>query len=120
MVLQPRSTTELESERCMVMKQLCMWSDGCAAQFKGTPALQLHRRMAMRYRVSVWWSYGATSHFKGRHDSEGGVFKHNMAARVLADHPDLSAECKAQQLAGVCTGVLGLEGQEVDAEEAIA
>ncbi|KAJ9514378.1 hypothetical protein QJQ45_012301 [Haematococcus lacustris] len=85
----------------MVMKQLCMWSDGCAAQFKGTPALQLHRRMAMRYRVPVWWSYGATSHFKGRHDSEGGVFKHSMAARVLADHPDLSAECKAQQLAGV-------------------
>ncbi|KAJ9520227.1 hypothetical protein QJQ45_030182, partial [Haematococcus lacustris] len=91
----------LQGERCMVMKQLCMWSDGCAAQFKGTPALQLHRRMAMRYRVSVWWSYGATSHFKGRHDSEGGVFKHSMAARVLADHPDLSAECKAQQLAGV-------------------
>ncbi|KAJ9524014.1 hypothetical protein QJQ45_022448, partial [Haematococcus lacustris] len=91
----------LQGERCMVMKQLCMWSDGCAAQFKGTPALQLHRRMAMRYKVSVWWSYGATSHFKGRHDSEGGVFKHSMAARVLADHPDLSAECKAQQLAGV-------------------
>ncbi|KAJ9515280.1 hypothetical protein QJQ45_002414 [Haematococcus lacustris] len=91
----------LQGERCMVMKQLCMWSDGCAAQFKGTPALQLHRRMAMRYRVSVWWSYGATSHFKGRHDSEGGVFKHSMAARVLADHPDLNAECKAQQLAGV-------------------
>ncbi|GFH08138.1 hypothetical protein HaLaN_03053, partial [Haematococcus lacustris] len=38
---------------------------------------------------------------EGRHDSEGGVFKHSMAARVLADHPDLSAECKAQQLAGV-------------------
>ncbi|KAJ9508865.1 hypothetical protein QJQ45_028179, partial [Haematococcus lacustris] len=37
----------LQGERCMVMKQLCMWSDGCAAQFKGTPALQLHRRMAM-------------------------------------------------------------------------
>ncbi|KAJ9506382.1 hypothetical protein QJQ45_004933 [Haematococcus lacustris] len=91
----------LQGERCMVMKQLCMWSDGCAAQFKGTPALQLHRRMAMRYKVSVWWSYGATSHFKGRHDSEGGVFKHSMAARVLADHPVLSAECKAQQLAGV-------------------
>ncbi|KAJ9516013.1 hypothetical protein QJQ45_024463, partial [Haematococcus lacustris] len=91
----------LQGERCMVMKQLCMWSDGCAAQFKGTPALQLHRRMAMRYKVPVWWSYGATSHFKGRHDSEGGVFKHSMAARVLADHPDLSAECKAQQLAGV-------------------
>ncbi|KAJ9529230.1 hypothetical protein QJQ45_007909 [Haematococcus lacustris] len=91
----------LQGERCMVMKQLCMWSDGCAAQFKGTPALQLHRRMAMRYQVSVWWSYGATSHFKGRHDSEGGVFKHSMAARVLADHPVLSAECKAQQLAGV-------------------
>ncbi|KAJ9508326.1 hypothetical protein QJQ45_011834 [Haematococcus lacustris] len=32
---------------------------------------------------------------------EGGVFKHSMAAKVLADHPDLSAECKAQQLAGV-------------------
>ncbi|KAJ9504736.1 hypothetical protein QJQ45_025023, partial [Haematococcus lacustris] len=91
----------LQGERCMVMKQLCMWSDGCAAQFKGTPALQLHRRMAMRYKVPVWWSYGATSHFKGRHDSEGGVFKHSMAARVLADHPVLSAECKAQQLAGV-------------------
>ncbi|KAJ9521173.1 hypothetical protein QJQ45_022897 [Haematococcus lacustris] len=91
----------LQGERCMVMKQLCMWSDGCAAQFKGTPALQLHRRMAMRYRVPVWWSYGATSHFKGRHDSEGGVYKHSMAARVLADHPVLSAECKAQQLAGV-------------------
>ncbi|KAJ9508153.1 hypothetical protein QJQ45_021522 [Haematococcus lacustris] len=29
------------------------------------------------------------------------VFKHSMAARVLADHPDLSAECKAEQLAGV-------------------
>ncbi|KAJ9532888.1 hypothetical protein QJQ45_010983 [Haematococcus lacustris] len=91
----------LQGEQCMVMKQLCMWSDGCAAQFKGTPALQLHRRMAMRYKVSVWWSYGATSHFKGRHDSEGGVFKHSMAARVLAEHPVLSAECKAQQLAGV-------------------
>ncbi|KAJ9508933.1 hypothetical protein QJQ45_028256 [Haematococcus lacustris] len=90
----------LLGERCMVMKQLSMWSDGCAAQFKGTPALQLHRRMAMRYKVSVWWSYGATSHFKGRHDSEGGVLKHSMAARVLADHPALSAECKAQQLAG--------------------
>ncbi|KAJ9522653.1 hypothetical protein QJQ45_019736 [Haematococcus lacustris] len=47
--------------------------------------------------VPTWWSYGATSHFKGRHDSEGGVLKHKLRDMVLADHDGL-ATCKAQQL----------------------
>ncbi|KAJ9526896.1 hypothetical protein QJQ45_017737 [Haematococcus lacustris] len=39
----------------------------------------------------------APSHFKGRHDSEGGVLKHKLRDMVLADHDGL-ATCKAQQL----------------------
>ncbi|KAJ9516619.1 hypothetical protein QJQ45_015205, partial [Haematococcus lacustris] len=81
----------------MDLQELFMWSDGCAGQFKGTPALQQHRRMALNLSVPLWWSYGATSHFKGRHDSEGGVLKHKLRDMVLADHDGL-ATCRAQQL----------------------
>ncbi|KAJ9515691.1 hypothetical protein QJQ45_002667 [Haematococcus lacustris] len=65
----------LLAEHDMDMRQLYMWSDGCAGQFKGAPAMRQHWGMAQRFSVPVWWSYGATAHFKGRHDSEGGVVK---------------------------------------------
>ncbi|KAJ9519127.1 hypothetical protein QJQ45_007681 [Haematococcus lacustris] len=65
----------LLAEHDMDMRQLYMWSDGCAGQFKGAPAMRQHWCMAQRFSMPVWWSYGATAHFKGRHDSEGGVVK---------------------------------------------
>ncbi|KAJ9528708.1 hypothetical protein QJQ45_020598 [Haematococcus lacustris] len=63
----------LLAEHDMDIRQLYMWSDGCAGQFKGAPAMRQHWGMAQRFSVPVWWSYGATAHFKGRHGSEGGV-----------------------------------------------
>ncbi|KAJ9532889.1 hypothetical protein QJQ45_010980 [Haematococcus lacustris] len=65
----------LLAEHDMDMRQLYMWSDGCAGQFKGAPAMRQHWGMAQRFSMPVWWSYGATAHFKGRHDLEGGVVK---------------------------------------------
>ncbi|KAJ9506487.1 hypothetical protein QJQ45_019414, partial [Haematococcus lacustris] len=78
----------LLAEHDMDMRQLYMWSDGCAGQFKGAPAMRQHWGMAQRFSMPVWWSYGATAHFKGRHDSEGGVVKQwlraeNSASRVV-------------------------------------
>ncbi|KAJ9523210.1 hypothetical protein QJQ45_024003 [Haematococcus lacustris] len=55
----------LLAEHDMDMRQL----------YKGAPAMRQHWGMAQRFSVPVWWSYGATAHFKGRHDSEGGVVK---------------------------------------------
>ncbi|KAJ9513671.1 hypothetical protein QJQ45_015425 [Haematococcus lacustris] len=52
-----------------------MERDGCASQFKGAKAIRLHWHLANRFGVPVQWSYGATSHFKSTHDSEGGVIK---------------------------------------------
>ncbi|KAJ9528132.1 hypothetical protein QJQ45_005780 [Haematococcus lacustris] len=69
----------------MDMRQLYMWSDGCAGQFKGAPAMRQHFGMAQRFSMPVWWSYGATAHFKGRHDSEGGVVKQWLRGEILAD-----------------------------------
>ncbi|KAJ9520716.1 hypothetical protein QJQ45_007582 [Haematococcus lacustris] len=75
----------LLAEHDMDMRQLYMWSDGCAGQFKGAPAMRQHWGMAQRFSVPVWWSYGATAHFKGRHDSEGGVVKQWLRGEILAD-----------------------------------
>ncbi|KAJ9521265.1 hypothetical protein QJQ45_022971 [Haematococcus lacustris] len=75
----------LMAEHDMDMRQLYMWSDGCAGQFKGAPAMRQHWGMAQRFNVPVWWSYGATAHFKGRHDSEGGVVKQWLRGEILAD-----------------------------------
>ncbi|GFH33139.1 hypothetical protein HaLaN_32463 [Haematococcus lacustris] len=59
----------------MDMRQVCLWSDRSASQFKGAKATRLHWHLANRFGVPVQWSYGATSHFKSTHDSEGGVSK---------------------------------------------
>ncbi|KAJ9513692.1 hypothetical protein QJQ45_015447, partial [Haematococcus lacustris] len=75
----------LLAEHDMDMRHLYMWSDGCAGQFKGAPAMRQHWGMAQRFSVPVWWSYGATAHFKGRHDSEGGVVKQWLRGEILAD-----------------------------------
>ncbi|KAJ9523530.1 hypothetical protein QJQ45_007190 [Haematococcus lacustris] len=75
----------LLAEHDMDMRQLYMWSDGCAGQFKGAPAMRQHWGMAQRFSMPVWWSYGATTHFKGRHDSEGGVVKQWLRGEILAD-----------------------------------
>ncbi|KAJ9517510.1 hypothetical protein QJQ45_025007 [Haematococcus lacustris] len=75
----------LLAEHDMDIRQLYMWSDGCAGQFKGAPAMRQHWGMAQRFSMPVWWSYGATAHFKGRHDSEGGVVKQWLRGEILAD-----------------------------------
>ncbi|KAJ9519287.1 hypothetical protein QJQ45_023086 [Haematococcus lacustris] len=72
----------------MDMRQLCLWSDGCASQFKGAKAIRLHWHLANRFGVPVQWSYGATSHFKSTHDSEGGVIKKEWREQMLV-HPEL-------------------------------
>ncbi|KAJ9521797.1 hypothetical protein QJQ45_024663, partial [Haematococcus lacustris] len=72
----------------MDMRQLCLWSDGCASQFKGAKAIRLHWHLANRFGVPVQWSYGATSHFKSTHDSEGGVIKREWREQMLV-HPEL-------------------------------
>ncbi|KAJ9525583.1 hypothetical protein QJQ45_003309 [Haematococcus lacustris] len=72
----------------MDMRQLCLWSDGCASQFKGAKAIKLHWHLANRFGVPVQWSYGATSHFKSTHDSEGGVIKREWREQMLV-HPEL-------------------------------
>ncbi|KAJ9530062.1 hypothetical protein QJQ45_023342, partial [Haematococcus lacustris] len=72
----------------MDMRQLCLWSDGCASQFKGAKAIRLHWHLANRFGVPVQWSYGATSHFKSTHDSEGGVAKKEWMEQMLV-HPEL-------------------------------
>ncbi|KAJ9512424.1 hypothetical protein QJQ45_012957 [Haematococcus lacustris] len=72
----------------MDMRQLCLWSDGCASQFKGAKAIKLHWHLANRFGVPVQWSYGATSHFKSTHDSEGGVAKREWREQMLV-HPEL-------------------------------
>ncbi|KAJ9511069.1 hypothetical protein QJQ45_002842 [Haematococcus lacustris] len=72
----------------MDMRQLCLWSDGCASQFKGAKAIRLHWHLANRFGVPVQWSYGATSHFKSTHDSEGGVAKKEWREQMLV-HPEL-------------------------------
>ncbi|KAJ9531212.1 hypothetical protein QJQ45_006655 [Haematococcus lacustris] len=72
----------------MDMRQLCLWSDGCASQFKGAKAIRLHWHLANRFGVPVQWSYGATSHFKSTHDSEGGVAKREWREQMLV-HPEL-------------------------------
>ncbi|KAJ9527958.1 hypothetical protein QJQ45_005602 [Haematococcus lacustris] len=72
----------------MDMRQLCLWSDGCASQFKGAKAIKLHWHLANKFGVPVQWSYGATSHFKSTHDSEGGVAKREWREQMLV-HPEL-------------------------------
>ncbi|KAJ9527546.1 hypothetical protein QJQ45_025820 [Haematococcus lacustris] len=72
----------------MDMRQLCLWSDGCASQFKGAKAIRLHWHLANKFGVPVQWSYGATSHFKSTHDSEGGVPKREWREQMLV-HPEL-------------------------------
>ncbi|KAJ9534863.1 hypothetical protein QJQ45_017254 [Haematococcus lacustris] len=87
----------------MDMRQLCLWSDGCASQFKGAKAIRLHWHLANRFGVPVQWSYGATSHFKSTHDSEGGVAKREWREQMLV-HPELVGKvCGAAVLTGCMT-----------------
>ncbi|KAJ9530717.1 hypothetical protein QJQ45_014859 [Haematococcus lacustris] len=72
----------------MDMRQLCLWSDGCASQFKGAEAIRLHWHLANRFGVPVQWSYGATSHFKSTHDFEGGVSRREWREQILV-HSEL-------------------------------
>ncbi|KAJ9514071.1 hypothetical protein QJQ45_021165 [Haematococcus lacustris] len=55
------------------------------AKGRGEGQGRQHWGMAQRFSVPVWWSYGATAHFKGRHDSEGGVVKQWLRGEILAD-----------------------------------
>ncbi|KAJ9521630.1 hypothetical protein QJQ45_008982 [Haematococcus lacustris] len=70
---------------CYLLAEHDMDRAGCAGQFKGAPAMRQHWGMAQRFSVPVWWRYGATAHFKGRHDSEGGVVKQWLRGEILAD-----------------------------------
>ena len=67
------------------------WSDGCAGQFKGTPAQQQHRYMAIGLEFWVYWYYCCSGHGKGRHDGEGGVWKALLAAVIQNHNPDLTS-----------------------------
>ena len=85
------------------LQQVVVWSDGCAGQFKGTPAVLLHRQLAleMQLPLPLHWCYGASSHFKGRHDSEGGAVKHALAAAIIKEQrssSDTPLMCSAEQL----------------------
>ncbi|GFH24107.1 hypothetical protein HaLaN_21835, partial [Haematococcus lacustris] len=57
----------LLAEHDMDMRQLYIWSDGCARQFRSAPAMRQHWGMAQR------------------HDSEGGVVKQWLRGEILAD-----------------------------------
>ncbi|GFH08274.1 hypothetical protein HaLaN_03209 [Haematococcus lacustris] len=89
----------LLAEHDMDMMQLYMWSDGCAGQFKGAPAMRQHWGMAQRFNVPVWWRYGATSHLKGRHGSEEGVVKQWLRGEILADRAKM---CNASEFVQHC------------------
>ncbi|KAJ9512372.1 hypothetical protein QJQ45_012851 [Haematococcus lacustris] len=80
------------------MRQLCLWSDGCASQFKGAKAIRLHWHLANRFGVPVQWSYGATSHFKSTHDSEGGVIKREWREQMLVHLELVGKVCGAAVL----------------------
>ncbi|KAJ9509312.1 hypothetical protein QJQ45_001759 [Haematococcus lacustris] len=94
----------LLAEHDMDMRQLYMWSDGCEGQFKGAPAMRQHWGMAQRFSVPVWWSYGATAHFKGRHDSEGGVMKQWLRGIQVewSQTACACAQCMTPAPRGVC------------------
>ncbi|KAJ9507079.1 hypothetical protein QJQ45_004710 [Haematococcus lacustris] len=94
----------LLAEHDMDMRQLYMWSDGCAGQFKGAPAMRQHWGMALRFSMPVWWSYGATAHFKGRHDSEGGVVKQWLRGIQVewSQTACACAQCMTPAPRGVC------------------
>ncbi|KAJ9526331.1 hypothetical protein QJQ45_009763 [Haematococcus lacustris] len=94
----------LLAEHDMDMRQLYMWSDGCAGQFKGAPAMRQHWGMAQRFSMPVWWSYGATAHFKGRHDSEGGVVKQWLRGIQVewSETACACAQCMTPAPRGVC------------------
>ncbi|GFH31315.1 hypothetical protein HaLaN_30332 [Haematococcus lacustris] len=66
----------LLAEHDMDMRQLAV---------QGHPSHATALGMAQSFSVTVWWSYGATTHFKGRHDSEGGVVKQWLRVEILAD-----------------------------------
>ncbi|KAJ9509440.1 hypothetical protein QJQ45_001866 [Haematococcus lacustris] len=65
----------------MDLQDLFMWSDGCAGQFKGTPALQQHRRMALNLAQQL------TAAFNKKHTepaSQVGACKaHRDRAKVM-------------------------------------
>ena len=84
------------------MKHLLTASDGCAAQFKCGTALAEKQALVQQggiFHKKVQWQhmYGATSHFKGRHDSEGGAVKSQLRlwlAHQSVDIQDVGASIK--------------------------
>ncbi|KAJ9513601.1 hypothetical protein QJQ45_006093 [Haematococcus lacustris] len=85
LIKRPRQDTTVAP---MPRYSIPMQSDGCASQFKGAKAIRLHWHLANKFGVPVQWSYGATSHFKSTHDSEGGVAKREWREQMLV-HPEL-------------------------------
>ena len=52
---------------------VCIWSDGCASQFRSQYVFQtLSFHPAS---LKVFWDYGEAHHFKGPHDGIGGTIK---------------------------------------------
>ena len=62
-------------------------SDGCACQYKCGEAVALNRAMMREPQFAgvLYYehTFGGTSHFKGRHDGEGGALKAALSAAVL-------------------------------------
>eukprot|EP00983_Pelagomonas_calceolata_P068444 1149923-Pelagomonas_calceolata.AAC.7 len=84
------------------LQHLVCWSDGCAGQVKGCPAVLLHRQLAYQlvYQLGVplMWCYGATAHFKGRHDSKGGAVKRCLARAIQTGQSASNMLYRASQL----------------------
>ena len=76
-------------------KRLHGASDGCSCQFKCGEAIALNRAMMREpmFKGVLYYehTYGGTSHFKGRHDSEGGAAKTLLANAVMTYVVDLLA-----------------------------
>eukprot|EP00983_Pelagomonas_calceolata_P058919 1145688-Pelagomonas_calceolata.AAC.2 len=80
------------------LQQVLAWTDGCSAQFKCAAAINLHRQIACELGVPVQWNYFATSHGKGRHDSEGGAVKQLLGRAIQVQQDSSSLMCTAPQL----------------------
>jgi hypothetical protein len=72
------------------VKQLSVWSDGPASQFKNKYIAAAILILEKKHNIKIYWNYFATSHGKGAVDGIGGAVKRYVWQKVKSRRAQVS------------------------------
>lgn len=89
---------QLQIEGSKGVKQLIIWSDGCASQFKSCKVFALHAMRSVSMGIHIFHLYFSSGHGKGDHDGQAAVIKRYLreeaSHRTVDNLISCAADCK--------------------------